>query len=120
MTIGVEFGNFGMIIKEETYVKLQIWDTAGQESFRSITRSFYRDSRGVFLVFDITCRQSFDDIKTQWLKEVRDHTAANIIIYLVGNFADLEEERQVPYSEALEFAREQHFGHYLETSAKTG
>ena len=51
---------------------------------------------------------------------MRDHTSANIIIYLVGNFADCEEEREVPYNEALEFAREQNFGHYLETSAKTG
>jgi|Transcript_12034 Ras-related protein Rab-2A len=120
VTIGVEFGNFGMIIKEETYVKLQIWDTAGQESFRSITRSFYQGSHGVFLVFDITCKQSFEDIRTQWLREVHDHTSESTIIYLVGNFADMDNEREVSHNEALAFAREQGFGNYVETSAKTG
>ena len=51
---------------------------------------------------------------------MRDHTSDSIIIYLVGNFADMHEEREVSYEEALSFAREQNFGHYLETSAKTG
>ena len=86
-----------MIVREQTYVKLQIWDTAGQESFRSITRNFYQGSNGVFLVFDITNRASYDDIKNQWLKEIRDHTNPSIVIYLVGNFSDMEENREVPY-----------------------
>ena len=51
---------------------------------------------------------------------MRDHTSESIIIYLVGNFADMQEEREVPYDEALAFARDEAFGHYLETSAKTG
>ena len=120
VTIGVEFGNFGMIVKEQTYVKLQIWDTAGQESFRSITRNFYQGSDGVFLVFDITQRTSFEDIQNQWLREIRDHTSPSIVIYLIGNFADMEENREVSFQEAFEFARDQQFSHYIETSAKTG
>lgn len=120
VTIGVEFGNFGMIVREQTYVKLQIWDTAGQESFRSITRNFYQGSNGVFLVFDITNRASFDDIRNQWLKEIRTHTNPGIVIYLIGNFSDMEEERDVTYQEAFEFARDNQFTHYIETSAKTG
>ena len=120
VTIGVEFGSYGMIVPENNIVKLQIWDTAGQESFRSITRNFYRDSNGVFLVFDLTNRQSFEDLKTQWLNEVRDETSARVVIYLIGNLADLEEEREVPFEEALEFARNEQFSHYVETSAKTG
>ena len=120
VTIGVEFGNFGMIVKEETYVKLQIWDTAGQESFRSITRNFYQGSDGVFLVFDITSRASFDDIKNQWLREIRNYTAPSIIIYLIGNFSDCSDSREVPYEEALDFARNEQFSAYVETSAKTG
>ena len=120
VTIGVEFGNFGMIVREDTYVKLQIWDTAGQESFRSITRNFYNGSDGVFLVFDIINRQSFDDIKNSWLKEIREHTSPSIVIYLIGNFCDMEDSREVPYEEAFTFARDQQFSHYTETSAKTG
>ena len=82
-------------------MKLQIWDTAGQESFRSITRNFYQGSDGVFLVFDITQRSSFEDIQNQWLREIRDHTAPSIVIYLIGNFSDMEESREVPHEEAL-------------------
>ena len=120
MTIGVEFGNFGMIVREQTYVKLQIWDTAGQESFRSITRNFYNGSDGVFLVFDITNRQSFEDIRDSWLREIREYTSPSIVIYLIGNFSDMEDCREVPYEEAFTFARDQQFAHYIETSAKTG
>jgi len=109
-----------MIVREQTYVKLQIWDTAGQESFRSITRNFYQGSDGVFLVFDITNRATYDDIKNQWLREIRDHTSPSIVIYLIGNFSDMEESREVSHEEALEFARAQQFSHYIETSAKTG
>ena len=98
----------------------QIWDTAGQESFRSITRNFYQGSDGVFLVFDITQRSSFEDIQNQWLREIRDHTSPSIVIYLIGNFSDMEEAREVPHEEALAFARDQQFSHYIETSAKTG
>ena len=54
------------------------------------------------------------------MREVRDHTSESIIIYLVGNFADMQDEREVSYEEALNFAREENFGHYVETSAKTG
>ena len=119
VTIGVEFGNFGMVMREQTHVKLQIWDTAGQESFRSITRLFYKDSDAVFVCFDLTCRKSFDDLKS-WLEEVNNNTSNNLVRYLVGNFADLPDERVVSSEEATAFMREHGFMHYLETSAKSG
>ncbi len=62
VTIGVEFGNYSMTVNDEVVVKLQIWDTAGQESFRSITRIFYKGSHAVFLTFDLTNYQSFKNI----------------------------------------------------------
>lgn len=71
-------------------------------------------------MFDITNRATYDDIKNQWLGEIRQHTSPSIVIYLIGNFSDLDENREVPYQEALEFARAQQFSHYIETSAKTG
>lgn len=89
VTIGVEFGNFQMTLKEKTNVKLQIWDTAGQESFRSITRIFYKGSHAVVIVFDITNRKSFEDVKV-WQQEIENNADENVIKYLVGNFADLE------------------------------
>jgi Ras-related protein Rab-2A len=69
VTIGVEFGNYSMIVNNDQMMKLQIWDTAGQESFRSITRIFYKGSQAVMLVFDITERQTFMSIRS-WQKEI--------------------------------------------------
>lgn len=120
VTIGVEFGNFAMIMNDSVHVKLQIWDTAGQESFRSITRNFYRGSNGVFLVFDITNAVTFQNIRDVWLEEVKQHTQSNVVVYLVGNYADMEESREVSTVEAMEFAKNASIHHYIETSAKTG
>ena len=119
VTIGVEFGNFGMIMKGKTHIKLQIWDTAGQESFRSITRLFYQESDAVLVCFDITSRQSFEGVK-DWLVEIENHTKEDIIKYLVGNFADMEENRAVSREEALELMKSKGFTNYIETSALSG
>ena len=119
VTIGVEFGNYAMCVNDDTLIKLQIWDTAGQESFRSITRIFYKGSHAVMLVFDITTRSSFENIRT-WKKEIENNAEEGIVCYLVGNFADLENEREVTRAEALEMVKELGFAHYMETSAYTG
>lgn len=74
----------------------------------------------MFLVFDITNRASFESIQNSWLKEIREYTPPSIVIYLIGNFADMDDQREVPHEEALQFARDQQFSHYIETSAKTG
>jgi Ras-related protein Rab-2A len=72
-------------------LKLQIWDTAGQESFRSITRSYYRSSIGALLVYDISRRESFDHC-AKWLEETRSYGNENIVIMLIGNKCDLEDQ----------------------------
>ena len=79
-------------------VKLQIWDTAGQESFRSITRSYYRGAAGALLVYDITRRDTFDNLR-RWLKEARQNSTQNMVIMLIGNKTDLEPKRAVSYEE---------------------
>lgn len=101
VTIGVEFGSF-IVKMDEKMIKLQIWDTAGQESFRSITRIFYRGAQCVFLTYDITRAETFRNIK-DWLAEIRQHAAEDVLVYLIGNRADLEESRQVTRDEAIEF-----------------
>ncbi|CAK90429.1 unnamed protein product (macronuclear) [Paramecium tetraurelia] len=116
-TIGVEFGSQGFKHKNKQF-KIQIWDTAGQESFRSITRSYYKGSIGVLLVFDITNRQSFHNI-VRWYNEILDCAHESVDIVIVGNKIDLESERQVSADEGKQFA-EQYRIHYIETSAKTG
>ena len=116
LTIGVEFGA-RMINIDQKQIKLQIWDTAGQESFRSITRSYYRGAAGALLVYDITRRDTFNHL-TSWLDDARTHSNSNMTIMLIGNKSDLEHRRAVSIEEGEAFARE-HGLIFLETSAKT-
>jgi len=116
LTIGVEFGA-RMVTIDNRQIKLQIWDTAGQESFRSITRSYYRGAAGALLVYDISRRETFAHL-TRWLEEARSNGNENMTIMLIGNKCDLEHRRQVSPEEGQKFAQE-HGLMFLETSAKT-
>lgn len=116
LTIGVEFGA-RMINIAKKQIKLQIWDTAGQEAFRSITRSYYRGAAGALLVYDITRRDTFDHLTT-WLEDARQHSNSNMVIMLIGNKSDLEGRREVKKEEGEAFAQE-HGLVFMETSAKT-
>lgn len=116
LTIGVEFGA-RMVNLDDKLVKLQIWDTAGQESFRSITRSYYRGAAGALLVYDITRRDTFQHL-SRWLEEARQHAQSNMVIMLIGNKNDLEQRRAVSTDEGRAFA-EANGLIFMETSAKT-
>ena len=122
VTIGVEFGSKSIEIGN-TAVKLQIWDTAGQESFRSITRSFYRRADGVLLVYDATARHTFENCK-YWLDEIKQNSATDVVIYLVANQIDLVspggENREVSTEEGQEFAKKNNLSGFKETSARSG
>ena len=98
--------------------KLYLWDTSGQECFRSITKAYFRGSACIYLVFDITNRTSFSHI-SQWLKDAKYYCNLRSIFVLIGNKLDLEEERAVSYDEAYQFANENGML-YFETSAKSG
>jgi len=116
LTIGVEFGSRTITVNNQQ-VKLQIWDTAGQEKFRSITRSYYRDAAGALLVYDITRRETFDHL-TAWLEDCRKYSSQDTTIMLIGNKADLEHSRVVQTEEGKKFAEENGL-FFLETSSKT-
>jgi len=116
LTIGVEFGA-RMVTIDNKQVKLQIWDTAGQESFRSITRSYYRGAAGALLVYDITRRDTFKHL-SRWLEEARQHSQSNMVIMLIGNKNDLEHRRAVSTEEGKAFADANGLV-FMETSAKT-
>lgn len=120
LTIGVEFGAKILTIngpEDKKYdIKLQIWDTAGQESFKSITRSYYRDAAGVMLVFDISKRDSFEHL-TRWMEDIANFSGENANIILIGNKSDLDHRRKVSIEDAEEFAKNQGIK-YIETSAK--
>uniref|UniRef100_A0A8C3EB61 RAB37, member RAS onco family n=1 Tax=Corvus moneduloides TaxID=1196302 RepID=A0A8C3EB61_CORMO len=99
-------------------VKLQIWDTAGQERFRSVTHAYYRDAQALLLLYDITSKMSFDNIRA-WLTEIHEYAQKDVVIMLLGNKADVSSERAVRTEDGASLARE--YGvPFMETSAKTG
>uniref|UniRef100_A0A9I9CU08 Ras-related protein Rab2BV n=1 Tax=Cucumis melo TaxID=3656 RepID=A0A9I9CU08_CUCME len=122
-TIGVEFATrtLQMIVEnglrqvEGKTVKAQIWDTAGQERYRAITSAYYRGAVGALLVYDITKRQTFDNVQ-RWLRELRDHADSNIVIMMAGNKADLNHLRAVSAEDAQLLAEKEGLS-FLETSA---
>ena len=98
-------------------MNLQVWDTAGQETFRSIARSYYRGSTAALLVYDIARRDSFNDL-SMWLRDAREFASEDLVIMLVGNKTDLEKKRAVTREEGANFAKENGLT-FLEVSAKT-
>ena len=117
LTIGVEFGAKNIEIKNKIY-RIQIWDTAGQENFRSITRAYYKNSVCAIIAYDITKRTSFENVQ-EWIEEVRSQSPKQILLVLVGNKIDLEKERVVAIEEGKKLAQENDMI-FLETSALTG
>ena len=113
-TVGVEFGSKKMVI-ENTSIKLQIWDTAGEERYRSITSAYYKGSKGCFIVYDITNPQSFEDIQ-KWYEEIKRSGDKGVSIILVGNKCDLENERKISTEAGKNKAKEMNCPFY-ETSA---
>ena len=117
LTIGVEFGAKNVVIRNKTY-RIQIWDTAGQENFRSITRAYYKNSVCALVVYDISSRDSFNNVST-WIEDCRNNSSEKIFMVLIGNKSDLADKRQVSTEEGRELAEKYEMKFY-ETSAKTG
>ncbi|MCO5590962.1 hypothetical protein L7F22_044938 [Adiantum nelumboides] len=113
-TIGVEFATRTIQVDGKT-IKAQIWDTAGQERYRAITSAYYRGAVGALLIYDMTKQASYTHVE-KWLKELRDHADANIVIMLVGNKSDLVHLRAVSTQEAETFAEKEGLS-FVETSA---
>lgn len=115
-TIGVDF--FGEDIKfEDQNIKIQFFDTAGQEKYRSICSSYYKNCNGILLVYDITDRESFEKLNS-WLIEIKSNLEKKATILLIGNKTDLEKDRKISKNEGNSFAEENKI-FFMETSAKT-
>lgn len=113
-TIGVEFATKSIQAEGKT-IKAQIWDTAGQERYRAITSAYYRGAVGALLVYSMDQHGTFENVE-RWLKELRDHAEANIVVMLVGNKSDLRHLRAVETEEATKFAEDNGLA-FIETSA---
>lgn len=114
-TIGVDF-QLKKINHKGKPIEIQVWDSAGQEKYRSISKQYYNRAHGVLLVYDVTNRNTFTAIK-QWMKDIENNVQVKPIIVLVGNKSDLDAE--IEQDEAKELANK--FGiQFFSTSAKTG
>jgi small GTP-binding protein len=115
-TIGVEF--YTKIVNINKKLKLQIWDTAGQEKYRSITRAYFRDAYGAIICFSITDKQSYEDIKHH-IKDLEMYGSENVVKLLVGTCTDLNDSRVITKSQGKQLAKD--IGaQYIETSSVNG
>ncbi|CAD8086692.1 unnamed protein product [Paramecium primaurelia] len=118
ITVGVEFSAKVLEINNKK-IRVQVWDTAGQEKYRAIAKAYYKGAVGAFLVYDITKKNSFLDVD-RWLQEIREYSdQQNLVLMLIGNKNDLEANREVSKEEAIKYAQSKKMG-FLETSAQTG
>jgi small GTP-binding protein len=117
-TVGFEFLTFNMLVNKMV-IKLQIWDTCGQEIYKSLISNFYRNSSLAVLVYSIDSKESFEHVG-RWLDELKNQANPDIRIFLVGNKADLEEKRQVQKEEGEKYKNDQKLDLFMESSAKTG
>ena len=115
-TIGALYHSYNKEINGIT-IEIQLWDTAGQEQYRSLAPVYFRGSSGAIIMFDITNRLSFEDVD-DWLQTFRTESGDNTVMFLIGNKIDREEDRQVSFQEAQQWAIANHCSYY-ETSALT-
>ena len=117
-TVGFEFYSLNVKLNDQI-IKLQIWDTCGQEEYKSLISNFYRNSSLAILTYAINNKISFDNLE-MWLNEVKTLCSPDVKIFLIGNKNDLEDNREVPKEKAENFSKDNKFDLFLETSAKTG
>ena len=114
--IGLDYISTKYETPEGKSIDVKIWDTAGQERFKTITYSFYKRAQGVLIAFDVTNRESFENVKN-WVDSIENYAKEDIQKVLIGNKIDLTEQRKVTKQEAQNLA-DDHDIPYFETSAK--
>lgn len=115
-TIGVDFEILTLPLLQKR-IRLQIWDTAGQERFHNITTSYYRGAHCIMIVYDVTCDDSFANVR-KWMEAVRTYANSDVSILVVGNKCDLQNQREIKWDTAQSYTQTIHC-ELIETSAKT-
>ena len=118
LSVGMDYRLKNVKTEDGTKVKLQIWDTCGQERYRSISKNYYKGANAIILVFSLIDKKSFDSVEN-WINQIKEEASESILIILVGNNSDLIEKRVISYEEAEKLAKEFNIN-YFECSAKTG
>ena len=117
-TVGFEFLTFNLRINTKI-IKLQIWDTCGQEVYKSLISNFYRNCSLALIVYAINNRNSYEHAES-WLNDLKNQSNPNVRVFLIGNKCDLEKERLVSKEEGETFKEQKKLDRFIETSAKTG
>ena len=118
-TLGFEYYDITIKLKNNKKILLQTWDTCGQESYKSIANIFYKRVKLAILVYSIDNKSSFEGLNF-WLNEIRSKSQEDVKLILVGNKSDLDSEREVSYEDGKSFYESQKFDYFLEASAKEG
>ena len=116
-TAGMDYKYKDVMYEEGKTIRLQIWDTAGQERYRTITTGLFKGAVGIILMYDITDKQTFNNVR-EWIKSIEEETSKKVILILVGNKVD-KKEREVLKAEGEQIAKEYNFP-FFETSAQSG
>jgi len=117
-TIGLDYRVKMVEMDDGSVIKVQFWDTAGQDRYRTITANYYKGANGIILVYDVTNQKTFKNIKA-WVEQIKEEVGQKITLMLIGNKIDKEENRTVSKEEGEKLAEELQLA-YRETSAKTG
>ena len=117
-TIGLDYKLKNVQLDGGKIVKVQIWDTAGQDRFRSITKNYYKGAHGIILIYDVTSRKTFENVKN-WVEQIKEEVSDKVNIILVGNKIDDEKNRKVSTEEGKQMADSCEL-EFFETSAKSG
>ena len=117
-TIGLDYKLKNVQLDDGKMAKIQIWDTAGQDRFRSITKNYYKGAHGIILIYDITNKKSFENVRT-WINQIKEEVSEKVSIILVGNKIDDEEHRVVATDDGEKIAKELGLM-FFECSAKSG
>ena len=117
-TAGMDYKYKDVELGDGKLIKLQIWDTAGQERYRTLTTNLYKGAVGIVLIYDITNKKTFENVRN-WITSIEEETSKKIILILVGNKADLKDERKVQKEEGEDIAKEFNLP-FFESSAQSG
>ena len=117
-TIGLDYKLKTVKLDTGKTIKVQLWDTAGQDKYRTIAKNYYKGSHGILLLYDITKQSSFDNIR-EWVRDIQEEVNEKAILFLIGNKIDMEDQRKIPKEKGVELAEEFKIP-FFEASAKSG
>ena len=104
-SIGVDFMSKSISFRGQN-IKLQMWDTAGQEKYKALTKFFYKDAAVCILVYDITRKETFDNLKNFWYSQLKENSGDKVVLGVAGNKCDMYESEEVTENEARKFAED--------------